>query len=304
MPTITTYVQGNIKRDIDEQVSNIAPTKTPFQTMIGTRNVKSTHFEWMEDALDPPAANAQVEGADAPASTFTPLMNRNNYTQIFSKTATVSGTADAVELHGVDKQMAREMARKSMELKRDLELTFIGLNQTFVQGDNVSVARKMDGAQALIGPTLKFKAADGSVGLAGSATTAFSETVLKKASQALYNEGAEPTVLMVKGADSVLISDFATATGRTRDLEDGKKITNVVSVYESPFSELKVVINRYIYSQHAYLLDPSMWKRAVLRPWFRQDLAKVGDRESKQIIGEFSLVNRNFLSSGLIGDLT
>lgn len=305
MPTITTYEQVGIKRDISEQISNIAPAKTPFQTMIGSRKVKNTFFEWMEDNLDPPASNAQVEGADAPTSTYSTIRNRQNRTQIFTKTAKISGTGEAVELLGRDKDLAYQLARKSTELKRDLEFAYIGLNQTAVEGDNVSVARKMDGAQALIDPTLKFHAADASVGLTGLGLAAFNETALTKANQALYGVGGEATVLMVKPADSLLIADFAKATGRLRELEAGeKKITNVVNFYESPFGTQKVVLNRWLYTHHSYLLDPEMWQKATLRPWFRQTLAKTGDSTNVQILGEFSLVHRNWLASAIIGDLS
>jgi hypothetical protein len=305
MATMTSYDQVGKAEDISDVISNIAPTYTPFQTMIGSRNVDNTLFQWQEDSLDPAAVNAQVEGAVAPAAAFAPTLMRNNYTQIFSKTAQVSGTTEAIKTYGRAKELAYQLAKKSKELKRDFEIALIGLGQVKAVGDNVSAARKFDAAQALVDASLKFHAADGSVGLTGAAFGAFNESVLTTANQALYIAGGEATVLMIKPADSLKMAGFAATGGRSRYLEaDGKTVTNVVNVYVSPFGEQKVVINRFIRVTDSYLLDPTMWQKATLRPWFRKELAVTGDFTPIQLIGEYSLVHKNFKASAIIGDLS
>lgn len=42
----------------------------------------------------------------------------------------------------------------------------------------------------------------------------------------------------------------------------------------------------------------------TLRPWTREPLAKVGDANRQMMVGEFSLKNKNYLSSPLISNLT
>lgn len=305
MATFSTYDQVGKAEDISDVISNIAPTKTPFVSMIGSRTVDNTLFQWQEDTLDPAASNAQVEGAAAPAANMTPTLMRNNLTQIFSKTAQVSGTADSIKKYGRDKELAYQLAKKSAEVKRDLEVVYVGLNQVRAIGDNVSTARKMDAAQALVDPSLKFHNADQSVGLTGASLSALTETSILAANQALYTAGGEASVLLIKPADSLKVAGFASSGGRSRYLDSGEKqITNVVNVYVSPFGDQKVVMDRFLYVQHAYLLDPSMWLKATLRPWFRQTLAKTGDFTPVQILGEFSLMHRNFKASAIVGDLS
>lgn len=305
MATVTTYDQVGKAEDVSDVISNIAPTATPFLTLAGSRTVDNTLFQWQEDTLDAPASNAQIEGGTAPAAVMAPTLMRNNLTQIFSKTAQVSGTADAIKKYGRDKELAYQLAKKSAEIKRDLETAYVGLNQVRAIGDSVASARKMDGAQALIDPSLKFHNADQTVGLTGAALSSLSETSILAANQALYVAGGEASVMLIKPADSLKVAGFAASGGRSRYLEaDTKAITNVVNIYISPFGEQKVTMDRFIYVQHAYLLDPSMWLKATLRPWFRQTLAKTGDFTPVQIIGEFSLMHRNFKASAIVGDLS
>jgi hypothetical protein len=91
-------------------------------------------------------------------------------------------------------------------------------------------------------------------------------------------------------------------------VENGDKtVTNVVDVYESPFGRIKVVLNRFQTPTGAgscLLFESTMWKKLVLRNWFRQTLAKTGDSTQVQLVGEFSLKHRNFGASGAIVNCT
>src|SRR5512139_2382412 len=100
MATYQTYQQIGIKEDISDIITNISPTKTPFQSGLGNDKVANTLFQWQEDSLRSAAANAAVEGADGTDITATPTVMRTNYTQILQETIKVSGTSDAVATYG------------------------------------------------------------------------------------------------------------------------------------------------------------------------------------------------------------
>jgi hypothetical protein len=63
---------------------------------------------------------------------------------------------------------------------------------------------------------------------------------------------------------------------------------------------VKVVINRWQLNTDYLLFAPDMWKRAVLRDWFKEPLAKIGDSERVMIVGEFSLQHMNQKGSGIV----
>lgn len=54
----------------------------------------------------------------------------------------------------------------------------------------------------------------------------------------------------------------------------------------------------------AFLLDPTMWRSAVLRPFSRTLLAKTGDSEKHFVVGEYGLMHMNPKASGQINGLS
>lgn len=137
----------------------------------------------------------------------------------------------------------------------------------------------------------------------GVQTSALTESMFKSAMQKLYNEGAEASVFMVKPSDADIVSGFAQASGRSRDIGNEKRLVNVVDVLVTPWGEVKVTLNRFIKSTNALIYDPDMWTLLVLRPWFRETLAKTGDSTEIMLTGEYSLKHANFKGSALLANL-
>lgn len=294
MATYTTYDTVGIKEDVSDVISNLTPTKTPFLTLIGSDKTKSRKFEWLEDELAAVRDNANVEGFEATDATLSPPVQRDNYTQILEKTFKISETEDAVDQYGRAKETAYQTVKAGKELKRDLEHAYVGRDQAAVLGNGSTTARRTASATQQV---------DAAVTVDG-AGAALSEAMVLDAGQKAYEEGAEPTYLMVKPVDALKVAGFANSAGRTREISgDGRKIVNVIDLYVSPFGEYKVVLNRFLKHDVAWLLDPEMWKNVTLRPWTRQPLAKTGDSSRQMIVGEFGLKNTNFKSSPLIDNI-
>lgn len=292
--TMTRYDIVGVKEDVSNIISNISPSDTPFSSAIGSEGIDNTHFEWQEDSLMPVQDNAQVEAFTALQSTQQPTLLRTNTTQILSKTASASGTADRVKKYGRAKELSYQLGLRAVEIKKDLEYAYVGIGatQVAVSGSN-TVARRMAGAQAQIDPSTT-QAVNGPL----------TEAPLLAIAEAVYTAGAKPTMLMIKPHDATRMAAFKNS-GRTTFVEDDKKkITNVVEVYESPFGTFRVTKNRILKATDALVLDTSMWKKCVLRNWSRETLAKTGDSTQIMLLGEFSLKHKNYKGSGLMTGLT
>lgn len=323
MPVFTSYDAVGLKEDVSDIITNISPTKTPFQSMIGREKVTQKLFQWQEDSLRAAAVNAQVEGFDASFVTVTPTVMRSNVTQILAEASQVSGSMDVTSVYGRAKESAYQLAKSAAQVKRDLEVALVGQDQAAVTGSD-GVARKMASYSELITNA-------NNVTYSG-ASNVLGEVAMLTSIQNCYNNGAEPNTLMVTPANALNLAIFAKAgngTGfggtvasqigsRQRFLQDNgdgegpKTIVNAVDVYVSPFGELKVYINRFINGSplasgttHPWTLvfNPSFWVLATLRPWFREVLAKTGDSIKQMIVGEFSLKHKNFLASSMVVDL-
>ena len=294
MTMYSTYDQIGIAEDISDVITNISPTKTPFQTSIGSEKVDNRLFQWQEDSLRTQAANKFLEGFTATDVARTPTVMRQNYTQIMSDVFKITATADVVKTYGRAKETAYQLAKTGEELKRDLEFTFVGRNGAAVAGAETVTPREMASALNMI---------DAGNVIAGG-TAALTETMILNCHRATYDAGGEPEILMIKPADALIVASFAAASGRQRDFASNRTITNVVDLYVSPWGELKVVINRFILSTVAFMYNPDMYKKCVLRNWTREKLAKDGDSERHMVVGEFSLKHKNFKAAGYVNAIT
>ncbi len=297
MATYQTFQQIGIKENISDIITNLTPTKTPFQSNIGTEKVHNVLFQWQEDSLRGQALNAQVEGADPSYITANPTVMRNNVTQILNEAVVVSDTAETVTVYGRAKEMAYQMQKSASQVKRDLELSLIGNAQVLSTG-NSTTARQFASAQQQV--------LAGNISYAGAATN-LSEALMLTNLQTCFTAGATPSRIQVTPSNSVIIAGFAAVTGRYRTIPgastgEDSGIVNVVNFYVSPFGEVKIEINRFIKAKNTLVYDPKQWAKAVLRPWTREALAKTGDATKQMIISEQSLKHKNFAASGFIID--
>lgn len=304
MATYTTYDQVGKAEDVSDIISNISPTKTPFSSGLKSEKISARTFDWQEDALRAVQVNSQLEGFTASDATLTATTLRSNVAQILEKTIKVSATADAIKTYGRARETAYQLSKAGEELNRDLEHAMVGLAQASVTG-NSTTARKMASALNQIDAATTV-ITDSNTGSSGNQAGPLTEANVLELHQKLYNEGADPSILMVKPADARIIAGFTgVQNARSRVINDGSKtLVNAVEIYISPFGELKVVLNRFLKTDHALMYDPSMWRKAVLRPWSRTMLAKDGDNEKHLIVGEYSLKHMNQKGSGKISNLT
>ena len=292
MAAYTSYDVVGKKEDISDIITNISPTKTPFQSLVGDEKVWNTLYQWQEDSLAAVnLSNAQVEGFDATETAPAATTMRSSYTQIFAKTVKVSSTNDTVSRYGRAKETAYQIAKFSAEVKRDLEGVLLS-GQSAAVG-STSVARTTGSYQAQVSNAFVHT---------GGASTAMTEAQLLGALQTLYTNGVDPSILMIPPAESIAIAGYASAAGRYRTIPTEhasakSTLVNVVDLYVSPFGEVKVILNRFQLATYYLIFEPDMWKLATLRSWTRETLAKIGDSTRMMIVGEFGLKHKNYLAS-------
>lgn len=296
MATFKTYDSVGAKEDVSSVISMLTPHKVPFSTSIGSEVVKQKVYQWQEDELDPAQDNAQVEGFDATEEDCNTTEMLQNTTQILSRTIKLSGSLQATDHHGRANELARQLVKKGKSLRLDLERANVGVDQAMVLGSD-AVARRFASASQLIH-------ADNKIDAAGAA---ISETLVKQAIRTAFDAGSDGAeTFMVKPVDAEVISEFAGAADRVRDVGiNPSKVVVKVDIYTTALGTLRVTINREIKSDFALLYDPSMWKQTNLkgRSWFRETLAKTGDNTKIMLAGEYGLKHENRKGAVLIEDL-
>src|SRR5215208_5288620 len=120
--TKQTYANPSIREDLLDKIYRITPWVTPLISMIGRSRVKNVYQTWQIETLSAPdLANKVVEGDDAANDALLDPVRVGNYTQLSDKVAQVSSTSEAVDMAGKSSEMGHQIARKGLELRRDIE---------------------------------------------------------------------------------------------------------------------------------------------------------------------------------------
>jgi Family of unknown function (DUF5309) len=245
--------------------------------------------------------NAALEGADADSARVSTRVRRSNYTQIFSVTVEVSGSEQAVRQLGVRDELDYQKAQRSKELLRDLENTVI--NGAAADADpegTSSIRRTMRGIVSSIQTNIF---TPGSGGFPSGTT--LSETQLNTALKDIWDRSNGQVDLLVMGGGPKRALNNFIGTNR-RFSADTDVYRNLVSSYESDFGVCRVIVSRYVPTGYVLLLDSSRISVMPLagRSFHYKPLASVGDRESGQLIGEYTVELRNQTAHGIITGLT
>lgn len=290
-----TYDQLRQAEDVQDVIYNVSPVDNPVAAMSRTLRATGKLHEWTEDTLQPAAANAKVEGADAGTDQSQAVVEKNNYCQIMDKVARVAGTLEEVDKYGRDSEMAYQLELRYGELANDEELAIIGApggtRQTAAAGSE-TVARTMSCFQVqMIAGT---NAADNVVSATGAVDVGDLEELMLDAHEGCYDNGGNPRYLIVPPKVARYIANFASATGRERDFGTSRMIVNVVDLYSSPYGELEVVLDRHCErtgqggsAQNIIAGMDFMYSATpVLRPTRDWELARTGDADNRQILRE------------------
>jgi hypothetical protein len=314
--TLTTYTVVGNREDLIDKVFMISPSDTPFTSAIAKTNAEAVFHEWQTDSLRVPnAGNAAVEGADASYGVQAPTVRLGNRTQIVQDTFSVSNTQDAVRKAG-PKEVARLAAKKSVELKKDIEAATMA-NGSSVAG-STSVARTMRGLKGWI--ATNYQGGTGGAAPVPATNTAptpgtnraFTEPLLATALRTAFEAGGNVSQIHMRPSDKVLASAFAGNATRFQEVEGNGKgaiLQAAYAVYASDFGNVAMIPNRVMSAQASpdnavYAVDPSMWALATLRGFEKTELAQTGDARNWQIVYEGTLEARNEASSAQIRDLS
>ena len=187
------------------------------------------------------------------------------------------------------------------ELLRDLENCVINGRAAAANPEgSASVRRTMKGIVPFVA-TNKF--IPGSGGFPND--LALTEDQLNTALREVWKSGSgNVDTIVVNGQEKRWINAFIGTNRRYADR--AQTFTDLVSAYESDFGVCRVVMSRWAPKGTVLLVDSSRVEVMPLagRSFQYKPLGSTGDRESGQVIGEYTLELRNENAHGVITGLT
>jgi hypothetical protein len=245
--------------------------------------------------------NASLEGDTADAARFTARTRKTNFTQIFSSTVEVSGSELAVRQLAVQDELDYQKQQRLRELLRDLENCVINGRPAAANPEGTaSVRRTMRG---IIGFCTTNKFVPGTGGFPTDAS--LTEDQLNTALRTIWkSSNGHIDMVVVNGQEKRSINSFIGSNRRYGAAE--KSFTNLVSQYESDFGVCRVVMSRWVPTGSVLLLDSSRIDVLPLsgRSFQYKPLGATGDRDSGQVLGEYTLELRKENAHGIITGLT
>jgi len=313
--TNETYDVSTIREDLAPALASITPTETIFMSTIGTRNVDNTYFEWSEVDLAAAASNRQIEGDVGLSNTApTNAVRKGNYTQISAKVVEVSSTNQAVNGVADAQTVAKQVAYKLAEMKRDMEKML--LDNVAASAGASGTARQTAGLPAFLTSNTArgISGADGTTSGTGEAgypdaaatdgtQRAITEAILKGVIADCWDAGAEPSVVLCGSFNKQTISGFTGNATRYKEAEDSK-LNAAIDVYISDFGELQIVPARHIRARDVFVLDPNYASVAYLQTAKQEPLAKTGLSERRLISAEYGLQVTSQKAHGVVADCT
>jgi hypothetical protein len=307
--TLATYAAVGNREDLSDIIYDVTPTETPYLSSMPKGKASSTKHEWLTRSLAAASgSNAVLEGDDATTDAANANVRLFNYAQISDKVARVSGTQEVVDKAGMSSVMAREMADKMKELKRDVETSLLA--DTAYNAGAAGTARVCAGLSTYIKTNID-KDAGGTAAAGTGADTytegtarVLSETSVEACLALAWSNGGSPSKGFLNAFQKRKFASFSGNSTRTSN-GDGKKVVNSVDIYIDPLgNEVSLVPCRHMPTDRIYFVDMEYVKFCPLRNFASWDLAKDGDSVRKQILVEYTQEVCNEKAHAAVYDLT
>ena len=320
---------GLINEDVMQLISDISDFPLVFSGMIGTDSHSNPYTEWTKDKLaDPDVTNAVVDGSDQSNDDSSLGDREGNHSQTSVKQVKVSMRANNTDNIGRAREVSYQLARRTTELRRDMEAIMCA-EQASIADDGDSVPG-LSASLASWMVTNTFRGATGADG--GFAATSptivdaptlgtkrgLTETLIRDAAQAAYEEGGNPDMLMgvpavIRGLSEYMFDSSArigiqqTQTGKE---QVASKAIGSVNVFVSDFgSVLKFTPNRLqpvyvdVDVSTLFLIDPAGLRHSFLSGVHADQLAKTGLSEDWLASADWTLKVLNEAQHALIADV-
>ena len=218
------------REDLADYIAIVDAKSTPFISMSPKgKDIGNMQFSWLVDNYLAPKMGGVVDGTDVTvANASNAVVSRtrlNNYAQAFRRDLRVGFIAETQDVAGVTDELANGIAKKLVELKRDMEATFMCANQAAVadNGTNAYLTGSLGNwlnadNSANIGAVASgsdFKPASGAV--ITTATASITETVIQNVLTAIYgNTGTFRDYDCILGSTLKRAFTNLTASGTTQ----------------------------------------------------------------------------------------
>ena len=232
---------------------------------------------------------ARLEGDDSDSIGYTDITVGSNYTQIFHKEIKVTGTEMYQDSYGISDPYQYQAAKSIPEMMRLIERS---LQYGVRSAGSASTPRMMGGYDTFITDNL-------------AAGDSISVTDIEDAVELAYNDGSGGDfVAIISPANYQKVKALYDSSNFVRYAPEQNTFGTLVDKIVTPFGNVSFVIDRWQQSSEIPILKLDNVGMLTLRPWQVEDLAKTGDFEKTELVGEFTLCIKQDKSHALMTNVS
>lgn len=274
-----------VKESILDLITQISPTENYFLSNL-QRSTGNDEFHLVpRDTLRTPALAAAVEGADPTYDGNDPT-NLLNMMHIISVGFNVTDSESAVARYGSPEDRIAYETEKALKDWGDFA-EYALVRSTIITGNN-STARQMRGLKNSLSLTTS------------QSGVSLSESMFNTYLQNVWTQGANVDMVAAPMTIKRRISGFNANGGTKFYNQDDKRLVAPVEIYESDASSKPIQLRAHRYvtvaadTNNDFIgIEMARFATAWLREPKVRPLAKTGDAENRQVVGEFTLEARN-----------
>lgn len=263
---------------IDSEQMWVSSVDVAGEVVAVTRNYSGTQASHADNAAIEIIGMARLEGDDSDDVYFTDRTVGSNYTQIFHKEVKVSRTQRDIAQYGIADEMEYQENKSVPELMRLVEKQiFVGARK---QG-SATTPRAFGGLGTFI--------TNNTVSVGGALTKA----KIQEGVQAAYDDGGMgPWILPLNSANMEVAAGLFETTAYLRVDMQTARGGMVLKGVDTPFGQVNFLLDRWARTGTSYLLDTKHAGLKTYHPFTAEPLAKTGDADKSQVVGEFTLCVR------------
>jgi len=299
MTVFATSAAVGEKEQLADIIYRIDPAETPIFSNVKKETSRGIFTEWQVQELTAASStNYHNEGATTSTAAATPTSRVGNYHQISKKVFATSGTLDAVDTAGREREHNYQKVLKALELRRDIEKA---IGDTDVARDG-SDPRKSASLSCWItngsvgASTGAFATGNGTDTITAGTARALTLALIEDGMQDAWEDGGNPRLMVASATNRANFSDLSASgnlVSNDVNMTKAKEVTYVgsTSVFLTDFGTVEAVPSRLLSNDRVFLIDPDYVSICTLngRNFLEQDLAKDGDATTSHIVVEWAL---------------
>jgi len=221
---------------------------------------------------------ARLEGAESHGLGYTVRSTNYNHTQIMQREVKVSRSQNQISQYGIREEFDYQSNKAIPHLMRLIEK---GVYKGTRSAGTTAAPRSFGGLGTFV-----------TNNAINSGSAAVTQTKFENALKAAYLDGGKPSKAFVSPTNMQVIKNFYDSGTFLRVDTKEKSVGMTIEKIITPYGTVDLIMDRWAPDSTIYILDPEHVGFITYYPFTSEPLAKTGDYQRGEVVGEFTLCVR------------